>query len=137
MEITPKPGRKPKPEHALKRPPKGTKEKKGLVLGTNASALARAVGEITEGLDHTEALWEALPWEYRTWEHGKATTPQQMVQDLWKNAEHIDLTKAMINLLENEAEDRLIGRANKAANDALVNNPYYKGAVGIGAGPAL
>lgn len=126
----------------VRRPPgPDTKEKKSRVTASSAPGygFANAIGE---AVDAIEAIWEAIPKEFRTkkkwvppwFRHRPKPTPQEMLRDIWKHHDKINWNEAYDNLIENEIEDRLYGKLGKLGGRAgrRIGRP-----VGVGTGPAL
>jgi len=65
------------------------------------------MGAATETDDFISALWGALP--YRDRKQGYSGHMQDKLADLYDNAGHVDVQKALGNLAANEVEDRLYG----------------------------
>lgn len=118
--------RNPLPHSAPKthelRPPRDN-EKEGKV---KASALAvyalKAVNHVTEGIDFVNALYDALPTEYRpkfkdTNYELLNVTPEKKAKAIFQNFDKINLAEALQNLISNEFEDRLIGEVGQWTGD--------------------
>lgn len=67
----------------------------------------RGVNAATESADLIWAIYWALPVQYR----GPDETPIQAAQRIWQNWEHINLRRALKNVIQNQLEDALIGSA--------------------------
>jgi hypothetical protein len=132
-------------QHARRPPRKGEKEKKGganhglyAALSSPGGILAIA-GAITEANDMLKALYESLPVRVRRWKgrDGKwrntAITPQDMVKELYKHADQIDIDKFQMNFLKNEIGDAVLGIASKSKG----GREGLGGFGGYHAGPAL
>lgn len=129
------------PPTAPREPPEpGMKEKKFKMngKGTPAGVVAMFSHAIGEGLDALDALWKGLPKNKRTppkcgtpgvakaWGNpfgaptggggGCYVTPQQKAADLFNNLPYLDLNKAMMNLINNEIGDAIVGRTYGAAS---------------------
>lgn len=110
-----RPGQQPKvklekAEHRFEPPRGNEKEKKTRSpYGAVFTALRRAVGAATELGDFINAVWWALPKDYRTpW-----ANPYEQFKDLVNNYKHLDTTKALANIAANEIGDQAAGRSNK------------------------
>lgn len=143
QEVTP-----PRP----RRPGRNTKEKK-LVLGRAGSVL-RIFGHYTEGIDLIQALFDAIDWKKRQkdkvvgkiWGDGFETKyPGQKYWSVgaWRQARYvftnfgaIDFESALRNIVGNEIEDRVIGKAGQLANQ-ITKNKHWISPKGIGMGPTL
>lgn len=118
--------------HMRTPPPRGTKEKKvraeGLGLGV---AIAKALDGLSEASEVVDAIYESLPDDVkRRWGKGRKERDfDQMgqygidgadwkLEALWHNWHKINAPEAVKNILYNELEDRLYGRAY-AAKDKL------------------
>lgn len=99
------------PSFQYSRPPAGVREKK-LKVNTRLAPFL-IINALTESIDFTKAIWEALPAKYRK---AKGTRIDYMLADLWRHWDKIDWREAAYNLVENTVEDNLIGRVNRYAN---------------------
>lgn len=153
-----RPGAAPKP------PRRKDKEKKiisGLKPGT---PLAMLIGTVGESLDLINALWKALPKDYKTgyyplrkrnketneievyfkWRH--RSKQGDRINDLIEHWEHVDGVQAIANVIENQIEDAILGKIGsalqksraKAMNDIGVDlGPIGRGQTsGLGLGRA-
>lgn len=123
-------------------PGRNEKERK-----TRRSIPARLLlNSLTESSDIIDAFYKSIPakgtkrrWKGRDgkWREA-AITPQDKLLFIFKNAKHMDLDKAIDNLVENELEDRVIGGLSRRLKDTYQTNQPH-GGLGIGyqAGPAL
>lgn len=103
------------------KPPKNEKEVKHK-LPTAAVALLKAVSAVTEAVDFVDALYKALPAEFRpkyrnTKHEKKVTTPLERMEAVYKNAEKIDIYNAIDNLVENQIEDYAFGKLGQAGGE--------------------
>ena len=111
-------------------------------------AIRFAVGTVTEYLDVLAALYGALPKQYRPgyyrlhrkdgstyWVKRWNPSVIQRAEAVWKHLDKIDMTDALGNIVQNEIEDQLIGRANRSITRNLPGRGVGS-AVGFGAGPA-
>lgn len=133
---SPNPG-KPTPPKPVKPPPPDVKERKFMIAVHPASLLYRAVNAVSESDDAVTALYEALPKRikrqvYR--ELGRQPGVHEKVAIVARFIDQVKWDKALVNLVENQFEDWLFGKAGrilKAANRASGR------AAGFGLGPAL
>jgi len=100
------------------KPPKNEKEAKHK-LPTAAIGILKAVNALTEGIDFVDALYKALPSEYRpryrnTKHEMKSTNPLQRMEAVIKHGDKIDISDAINNLVENQIEDYVFGKIGKA-----------------------
>ena len=120
------PPHRPPPPDVAARPPqssprRGEKEKKTRGKGMNIAQLLDLVSESAEVVD---AVYEALPDDVkRRWGRDRKERPgDQMgqyglsgadwkLQAIWHNWDKIDAKEAVSNIIRNEIEDRLYGRA--------------------------
>lgn len=111
-------------------PGPGVKERK-IRIGLTGGP-ARIVNVITEGRDFVQALWKALPKKFRSKpKKGRKTlTVQQMLRDIYDHLNDIDLADAVLNVIENEIQDRFYGKAGQKYRDAARANPYWERPVG-------
>lgn len=114
----PAPGNKPRPVpgHKPQKPGPGVKEKKtklqkGMVVALRAGYTA------TEAIDAIEAIHKALPKKYQA---PPGSTPQAQLLAIYKNINHLDMQKVVLNLITNHILDLLIGRASAKAD------PFFK-----------
>lgn len=98
--VRPRPNPNPKP-----RDPRREKKHNAEQI---AGVLQRLAGGFSEGRDFVESLWRALPASARRGTRSNDTWGQ--LRDLIEHWNEVDLDDALLNLLENEIEDRLIGR---------------------------
>jgi len=104
------------------KPPKRENEVKHK-LPTSAIKILKAVSAVTEAIDFVDALYKALPSEYRpryrnTMHEKRVTTPTERMEAVIKNAEKIDIYDAIDNLVENQIEDYVFGKVGQAAGEA-------------------
>jgi hypothetical protein len=131
------------PPPPLRRPTKGEKERKVRVV---AGGIVRTVVDQTsEVRDFVEALWDALPKEFkkhktinRPWPY-RSEKPKlfEMMSDLYGAWDKLGLdyfNKAFDNVIENQLEDWFYGRLGKAGGQAggALGKP-----VGVGLGSVL
>lgn len=123
-----------RPQFRPRKPPeKNTKERKVRVTLGRFSIVVNA---ITETKDFVEALWKALPKNQRSKpEKGhRKVTLQAMLADLYRNWEDLDLSKGIVNVIENEIQDRFYGQAGQAFKGAAARlnaQGYYDRPVGF------
>lgn len=89
-------------------------------------------GTMAEGADYVDAVYDALDKKCRG-----ARTPQAKLQCIWKNFDHLNMKKAVENLVWNEVEDRFfgaLGKINKKASRRLFPNQRGRGIMTGGAG---
>nr|QXN72824.1 MAG: hypothetical protein [Microvirus sp.] len=136
IEIGPNGTRSIRPQHRRARPPEGTKERKfaaNIRLGLNL-----ATDAVTETKDAVEAIHDALPARFQAPKNGNLDAGlQDMMFALWDHFDQIDMAKAIENLIKNQVEDAIIGRANRAtrALDRTIGHGVNR--PGSGFGPAL
>jgi len=119
------------PIHARKRPPSGVKERK---VRINLRGALGVVGLVTESLDWLNALYDALPDEYKV--KGKRSNQIERGQAVFDHFDKIDIAKAIQNLLINHIEDKVIGKLSQKAADAAVPHLGQR-PVGFQSGPGL
>lgn len=121
----------PAPPHVNMPPRRGEKEKKGKATPLGA-ALIMGGGMITESTEAIDAVYQALGKKCKG-----AKTPQAKLQCIAKNWDTLDAGQAIANLIQNEIEDRLIGKFGRAlksqAHIRSPENPH----IGWQTGPAL
>jgi len=96
-------------------------------------AIARSINAVTETDDFMTAMWDALPEKFRKVErakrHGKRPRMAERWKQVYQNLDQIDVAAAIKEVIKNQAEDYIIGKASKKAGDA------YKRATGAVTGP--
>lgn len=109
--------------HQLSPPPERTKERKA--KARNKGVVWRIVGAAGETGDFIRALHDALPpWAKRSraWrdKDGKLRRRKadSMLRDLWDHWDELDIEQAIHNVLDNELQDRVIGKINQRVNRA-------------------
>ena len=118
-------------------PKKGTKERK-LTASVQGTSVGKIVNAVTEYTDFINALFQALPKNVKREALKKPLTVQRVSYYVYRHFGEIDLQSAIINLAQNEVEDRAIGglsrRVQKASHKHLkmLNRP-----VGWSTGRAL
>lgn len=129
--VSPGPGRNPAPQPVLhpEVPPGGGKNERKRKLGKGGLP-GDLYGAATEVKDVADALAKALPASYRA-DYFKQKGLHNKVKYLARNWRYIDPAKAARNVIEDQAEDALIGRANQAAN-RITKHPYWRGMRGAG-----
>lgn len=117
---------------------KPVKEKKAKLSPAFAFFL-KAVSAATESLDFVDAIYDAIPIElrprYRDSKHEKKVlTPLEKAQAIFDNLENIDLDRAMINLIAEQAEDRFYGTFGKMGGEISkrLNISYGAGLNSVG-----
>jgi len=118
--------------HRLAPPGRAVKEKKFFYAIHSASLLGQVLGLVTESMDATYALWDAMDESIRCgWRRPPPHVAANLIYEHW---DKIDYEKALRNIIENEIEDRVIGKAGQLAGKASRNFGF---AFGIQVGPAL
>ena len=151
----PAPSPRPQPEPARPREPpgKGEEEKKGNIKGRAGQAFALikgATNAATEGLDLINALYKALPKEFRPgyvqlhyrdkvtgelktyWKRRWTANQQQRAEAVAKHFDKINMEDAIRNMLNNNAEDRTYGELGRHSRNSRRGN--HGGASGGGFG---
>lgn len=138
------------------RAPKRTKEVK-VKVNINASFVGRLVGSLTEFADLVNALWDALPPEYRSRmpkalldkNAPRAIGPmgldyrvmERRLLDLYRHLDKVDVPKAIKNIVRNEIGDRFAAgmskKAVKAWRQTILQGYGSGGPFGPQIGPAL
>lgn len=113
-----------------KREPRDEKERK-TKLSPALSVVLKAVSAVTEGVDFIDALYDALPEQYRpryrnTGYEKRVTTPQERMKALWENADKIDIDLALQNLVAEHIEDTIYGKIGKVGGEISrrLGRPY-------------
>jgi len=125
-------GRKPPPN------PKA-KERKLNAPGPVALALARALSAYTEISDAIDNLYDALPAKLRRLlrKTGQAKNPYLRAQAVYKYIDQIDWTKAMVNVITNEQQDRAYSQAYGLRKAGTVDHQREHRKASYGAGTPL
>lgn len=121
------------PPHVVRPPQKGEKEHKPERLGNKGvRALTKVANGITEMNDAVKAIYSALPGRIRA--EAKCKTMQCKLRVLYRHGDKISWPKAVNALIQNEIQDRAIGKWGKLSKKAVRNNPYWNSPVGLQAG---
>lgn len=132
--VYPKAGPRPQPQTRPKPPGPGEKERKGAARQAVAT-LARIAFAASEWVDMIDAIYEALPKKLRKTieakDKGRGMTPQDKALAIYANADQIDLNQMVLNILANQFEDAVIGRAS-AATDPWLQSRGVSGFGNIG-----
>lgn len=133
------------PPHKEKKPNKKEKEEKGKVpLATWMTISRRIAGMLSEGEDYLDAVFKALP-RWAQFNQGYPPGSPYFNKAVGKGnaiyrymgSKHVDqqfVKRVAQNLLENEIEDRILGKIGKKSRDLVRKNPYWKSPVGYQAG---
>lgn len=116
-------------------PPRNTKEIK-LRGRAGYGAILAVIGTVTESLDFVNALYKALPSQYRPKHRTTQTTRMKLV---WEHLDKIALGRAFEELFWEQAEDMLygkLGRAQARAVRRLAEQGYWSGPFGTTVGGA-
>lgn len=120
--------------HTLAPPARsGRTEREGKIKAPKALALAlHAIAPVTEMFDLIEALYDALPEEYRprykdTPYEKLFTTPQEKFAALYQHFDKVNLYDALQNIASNEIEDRIIGTFGQMGANASINQGLVQG----------
>ena len=120
-----------------RRPPPPREKEVKLRAIRGALAIVQAAGHaVTEGLDYLDAIHDALPGKFKAkpmFKGGQwySASPQAKADAIWRNFDKIDWNDAIKNLAMNELLDRVLGRANGAADRALNQSPIGRITRGI------
>lgn len=127
--------------HTLGKPKSGDKESK--VKLEWAGGVLRIANTVTEGLDVIDAIYDALPSQFKPRYNGtrfvlRNPTPQQKLAALYEHWEEVDLPEAFRNLTYNEMQDRFFGALGRRARDFSRKTRIHGDLpIGVQAGPAL
>lgn len=131
IELYPNPGNRIRPGHALKPAPKGTKERKFRIYSIRAgSALGRSLSVVTEAKDFVDAIYDALPDKYKRRWH----SPHEKAWLIYRHFLEIDVAEAIQNVIENQIEDWILG---KAAQQMAKASRRRGSPFGLTVGPAI
>ena len=119
---------KPGPGHVYRPPTRNERERKVRVpYGAVVRVVRGVLSGATEVLDWLDALWDALPDDFKAREfarrHGKAPSPQNKAKQLWDNINAIDIEKAFLNVWKENIEDSIYGTANREGRKRGVPQP--------------
>ena len=110
----------PRPRNRPKRPPQNEKERKQRLTPHGASVVGRAVNWLSETGDFIEAIWWALPAKYRSppeWDpiQGRwhSVGHAQKARDIYDHLEHVDMNKALNNLMMEQLGDMTAGKVGQ------------------------
>jgi hypothetical protein len=133
------------------KPKKNVKERKAIRTLKGGSPLGLAVGVATEGVDAVNDIWKSLPKanktgyyklhyrdkvtgeikEYYKYRHRASLSDK--IADIDRGFVHLDLNKALNNLVDNGIQDTALGVWGRAA--AKARNMAYDPATGVDYGP--
>lgn len=94
------------------------------------SGASKVYNGITELVDLLTAIYESLPADViaREPDYGPGMVIPGLLESLWRNADKIDMRKAVANIAKNQIEDAVWGRYFKAIDDVQKKGgPYYSG----------
>ncbi len=127
----------PRPNpHRWQRPARGTKENKAR-FGPVLSFIWRSMGQITEGIDLIDALYEALPKRRKVQAYklkGRQPNPIEKMGLLYDYIDELNVGKAIKNVIKQEIEDRILGEFGKRIGKFSRQSGRP---IGFQAGPAL
>jgi len=103
-------------------PPKGQDKERKMRAGPALARALRYLGVVTEAADAVDALYKALPREYRPkWKHTKHekrnVSYREKLQALYDHWDKVPLDDAVYNLAYETVMDRLYGEAGKVGGD--------------------
>lgn len=111
IEVDPTPRGRPRIDPVVVRrkpPPARVREKKVPINSAGRRVLIRVIDGITEGKDFIEALEKSLPKDCQT---GRNSPLQDKIAALFECSDQIDFCKAVEELVKNQVEDAIFGRA--------------------------
>lgn len=130
-------GRGPGARPAGRRPPRGRdKEKKALSRSARIGmAIFRALDKLSESAEVVDAIYDALPDHVkRRWSKGRESRrfldqagqygidgADWKLEALYHNWHHVDIQKAMKNIVKNHVEDQVIGGVHRALPNNVIN----------------
>lgn len=137
------------PRHELKRPGRREREIKKRTTRAGFQALNKGIGQLTEGLDLIDVLYDALPEKIRKAEKAKTRAywknhnslfksrdpsvrrKLDVLRKHWKEMDNAELAKGFI---KEQLQDAVFGRIGRKAGEAgrAMGRP-----VGVGAGPVF
>lgn len=163
-QVKPKPGKKPrekprvifkpKPlpgdgpaDHPPVNPGVRVKERKHTPSNYNAwKKAADKILSIYEALDLLGAIYQALPWQVRSFKgrdgkwRDKDATPQDKLKRLWDNIDKLDMAQVVKNIAANQLEDKVfgtLGNISKKGTKNLVDQDMWNGLLGLQGGPGF
>lgn len=119
-------------------PARGRVKERKAILNVSGT-ITKIANIVTESKDAVESIWKALPkWARSKPEKGhRKVTMQQMLADLYKHWQEVDLPLAVANLVANQVQDYVYGKASKLAARGVsraADGGYYVGGVGPNTG---
>lgn len=135
VKVWPKPtsrGRVVAPAHAFARPFTNVREHK-IKMSIPPGSASTAVNIVTETGDFIDAFWEAIPIDYRYGYNWSNT--EDKVRAIFEQWNHLDKSRAILNLVVNQAGDAVYGAAGKAQAQAnqtfgFIRSPLWMSALG-------
>ncbi len=124
-------------QHRSKPPGARTQEKKSL-MRKGMHALTQALDKASEGAEIIDAVYQSLPASVRKrWDRKDRPADQigqygvegadWKLQAIYHNWRHVDASKAVLNIIKNEAEDKLHGASHKAKSKLLRRGRHRNG----------
>lgn len=101
-------------------PGRKIKEKKGKGI---AGHLVRWIMQVTEGEDLIDALWDALPDEYKSKHVKGRSRATEKFLDLYRHINDIDVERGIENIILNMVKDAIIGSL-EGAYDRIKGKPW-------------
>jgi hypothetical protein len=139
------------PPHVSAPPGPGVKERKANHKAAWRLLIMRGINFVTESKDALDAIWDALPDEYKTgyfklhgkhgrvyWKRRRKASPQDKMKDLYRHYDKIDISDALKNLLVEQLKDAAYGKFGEARKRQARGMLDRLGRpVGLESGPAL
>lgn len=119
--------------------PSARKEKEIKVKVPHAlSVILKVAGQATEGVDLVNAIYDALPVEYRpkyknTSFEKRNVTIQEMMGAIWEHADKLPMDQVINNIIEDNIKDAAFGKLGQLHGDVSIRlgRPYGFGTSGI------
>jgi len=123
------------PTHPVQPPKPGMVEHKEMLpLPKFRKVVNFLVNEVTEFNDFVTAVWKAIPPEDRR----RSKTMQEKLWDIYEYLPQMEnrrfISNALLNVAENEIQDRAIGYVGSLGKRALKANPYWRSLAGLQTG---
>lgn len=113
-------------------PDRGDKERK-LKAGPALTKVLRYIGHVTEAADFVDAIYDALPSQYRpryknTKYEKQNVSYREKLQALYDHWDKVEVDQAVYNLIYENAMDRVWGEIGKAGAQVSKNLGHHHGA---------
>ena len=122
----------PRPHQRRKPPPNVRERKVDMRVGGVAAAV---IGFTTEGLDFINAVYKALPDQYKPgyyfvrgkWVKRWNASQWQRMNALWRHWDKVDIGQAINEVAKNQIEDKIFGGIGAAVGKATFRAGFHRG----------